>query len=226
MSNDDTDTSTASTMHLRVTFIGDPMCSWCYGFAPELEKLRHEWAGRAKFRLLVGGLRRDTSPIDERMKAFLAEHWDDVSQRTGQPFNHGILETPLRYDTEPACRATVTARHLAPAESQNDAAFRFFHKSQIAFYRDNHDPHDLETWVRLAESFGFPADDFIAAYHDESLKKETQRDFETSRELGITGYPSLIADRGDLRRYITLGYAPYETLNQRLEHFVDVETSD
>jgi putative protein-disulfide isomerase len=204
---------------LRVTYVGDPMCSWCYGFEPELQKLRDAWADEAEFRLLVGGLRRDQSPIDKRMRSFLEHHWEEVSERTGQPFNFDILDTELIYDTEPACRATVTAAHLASDEPE-EAAFRYFRRAQRGFYEDNRDPQERDTWVELAIELGYDGDTFLAHFDGDDLKKKTIDQFARSREMGVTGYPSLIAERGDKRRYITLGYAEYPDLNARLDQFM------
>ncbi len=41
-------------MHLL--YIADPLCSWCYGFGPELSKLLARHPG-ARLDLVMGGLR-------------------------------------------------------------------------------------------------------------------------------------------------------------------------
>ena len=38
-------------------YIADPMCSWCYGFAPVIEALAARFAGRLPVRVMMGGLR-------------------------------------------------------------------------------------------------------------------------------------------------------------------------
>jgi len=40
-----------------IIYIGDPMCSWCYGFAPELSKTIDHFDNKANLRLVMGGLR-------------------------------------------------------------------------------------------------------------------------------------------------------------------------
>lgn len=210
---------------LAVTFVGDPMCSWCYGFAPELKKLREAWHEQATFSLLVGGLRRDQTVMDTRLREYLHHHWDDVSKRTGQPFNYSILDTDLVYDTEPACRATVTARYLSSPDEKQDTAFHYFERAQKLFYQENRDPSDSETWTQLAVDMGIDADRFLAAYHSEDLQKRTREDFARSREMGVTGYPSLAAEHAGNRRFITLGYATFDVMDARLRELVNLEAS-
>ena len=84
--NTTTSTTPSMTDQPTIIYIGDPMCSWCYGIAPELAKLKEAWAGKAEFKVLMGGLRPNaTEPIDQEMKDFLAHHWDEVHKRSKQP---------------------------------------------------------------------------------------------------------------------------------------------
>ena len=48
----------------RIIYIGDPMCSWCWGIAPELDRLQ-AWT-TLPFDVVVGGLR--PGPSAERMR--------------------------------------------------------------------------------------------------------------------------------------------------------------
>lgn len=199
-----------------VVFVGDPMCSWCYGFGPELDALRAAHVDTAEFRLMVGGLRRDRARIDARMRSYLRDAWTQVGRRTGREFRFDILETELVYDTEPACRAVVAARLLA----DEDAAFSYFDAAQRAFYRENRSPQSTDTWVDLAVDQGLDADRFLSAFESDAMKKATINDFAESRELGITGYPAVMASCGKNRRYLTLGFVEAPTLLDRLDQLI------
>jgi putative protein-disulfide isomerase len=41
---------------MKLIFAGDPMCSWCYGFVPELKALAERHPG-LPLTILVGGVR-------------------------------------------------------------------------------------------------------------------------------------------------------------------------
>ncbi|MEM9895321.1 MAG: hypothetical protein AAF789_03035 [Bacteroidota bacterium] len=101
------------TTKTEIIYVGDPMCSWCWGISPELKKLQEALPrNRVSFKILVGGLRPGGGDRwDAQMKFFLRDHWEHVSEMSGQVFNYNLLELDhFNYDTEPSCRAMVAAR--------------------------------------------------------------------------------------------------------------------
>ena len=95
-------------------YVADPMCSWCWGFSPVLESIRQEYRDRLTIKLVMGGLRPgSTEPITPEKRAEILHHWHNVQQMTGQPFKfEGALPEGFIYDTEPACRAVVSASFI------------------------------------------------------------------------------------------------------------------
>ena len=128
----------------ELIYVGDPMCSWCWGIAPELDALINVHPD-VPLRIVVGGLRPgpNAQTVDAAMADRLLHHWQDVEARTGQPFDQGVFDDlGWLYDTEPACRAVVVMRELAPHET-----FRFFKRIQRAFYAEGQpvwDPNAFE----------------------------------------------------------------------------------
>ena len=52
-------------MASRLLYVMDPMCSWCWGFAPVVEALAEQAAAAGvSLQIVVGGLRRDQVAID------------------------------------------------------------------------------------------------------------------------------------------------------------------
>src|SRR3546814_20206328 len=92
------------------------MCSWCWGFAPVLRRIEAGTRDLAPLRVVLGGLHAfDSEPMSEAYKAQIRHHWEQVAATTGQPFNYDFFKPEgFVLDTEPACRASVTARRLAP----------------------------------------------------------------------------------------------------------------
>jgi putative protein-disulfide isomerase len=98
-------------MSARLLYVMDPMCSWCWGFAPVAKALVEQAQGPGVAPALVpGGLRTGGSALEADHAAYILEHWQAVTEATGQPFRDGALPDGFVYDTEPACRALVTAR--------------------------------------------------------------------------------------------------------------------
>ena len=95
------------------------MCSWCYGFTNSIQELRARYGDRTDIILVMGGLRpAGTHVVDDHYRNFLRRHWQEIGERTDQPFDLAILdETGWIYDTEKACRAVVTMRRLIGVNS-------------------------------------------------------------------------------------------------------------
>lgn len=171
-----------------LVYVGDPMCSWCYGFAPQLERVRAAYA-HLPLQLVMGGLRQDERPMDERLRAHLRRHWAEVAARTGQPFDLGRLQREdFVYTTEPACRAVITVRELQPRLS-----LPMFRAVQTAFYAQGRDVTRTEVLVELAASVGLPRQAFETAFTSPELREATIDDVALAQRWGITGFPTLIA---------------------------------
>jgi putative protein-disulfide isomerase len=205
------------TKHLL--YVGDPMCSWCWGFAPTKRRIEAQCEGRAEVSLIVGGLRPfTTEPQDDERKTFLREHWQEIGEKTGQPFAFHLLDRDdFVYDTEPPSRAAVVVRHL---EGQR-RALDFFSELQRAFYADNADVTQAETLTKLARNFGVDADAFAAKFETEEMRQATIEDFQMARSLGVTGFPTVVVKDDEGYAYLTVGYQPYEHLERLLGAWLD-----
>jgi len=189
-------------------YIGDPMCSWCYGFSPEFSKAAEMLDDKVEVQLVMGGLRPYNQEPMAKLGDFLKEHWEHVNEASGQPFNYEILkDTEMKYDTEPICRANVIARELNPK-----TAWKFFKLSQIAFYKDNKDPNILSTMLGVAKECDLPLDQFEEMYESEEWKTKVKLDFQYSADLGVRGFPSVVLKKGDQHFLVVNGYAKAEAV--------------
>ncbi len=189
-------------------YIGDPMCSWCYGFSPEFSKATETLKDKVDVQLVMGGLRPYNQETMSDLGDFLKEHWEHVNEASGQPFNYDILkETAMKYDTEPICRANVIARELNP-----DVAWKFFKLSQIAFYKDNKDPNTLTTMLGIAKECALPLDRFEKMFLSDKWKEKVKLDFQYSADLGVRGFPSVVLKKGEQYYLVMNGYAKSEAV--------------
>lgn len=194
-------------------YLADPMCSWCWGFSPVIDRLAEEYAGRTDLRVIAGGLFPGTAePMDRHFRASVREHWEHVEERTGQPFDFSFFaRDDFVYDTEPACRALVAARAL-DAERVLD----MLHALHRAFYRENRDITDDEVAIEVATSVGLDADEFRAKLKSEEIHNKTHGDFRLARELGMRGFPTLLGYDHEQLALLTEGYAPLSQIRGRL----------
>ena len=199
----------------ELIYVGDPLCSWCWGFQPSWRKLRLSHPARFRYSLLVGGLRTGASalPLDDRLRAYLADAWREVGKRSGQPFDYGFLAgAEFVYDTEPACRAVVAARLIAP-----ERVFDYNESLQDAFYRRGLDPTDRSTFLTVAREQGLSEDELDVALSSVDVERETRRDFERTRSLGVHGFPTVILHANGAHETIARGWLPPEAFIEKLQ---------
>jgi len=135
----------------EIICVVDPMCSWCWGFSPVIDEIAAACGDAAAISFIAGGLRPLTrEPMSNGMKADIRHHWEDVGKASGQPFDFGFFRRDgFVYDTEPACRALVTGRTLAPAAQRP-----FLAALHRAFYAENRDVTDTAQLAEIAGGSG------------------------------------------------------------------------
>jgi putative protein-disulfide isomerase len=200
-------------MSARLLYVMDPMCSWCWGFAPVAQALiaqAHD-AG-IETRLVVGGLRTGSSALDASTRRYILEHWQAVTQATGQPFTlEGAMPDGFVYDTEPACRALVAARSL-----DEHRTWALLAAIQRAFYQGGKDVTRAPELVELAEQVGFDRAVFAERFASADVRAATAADFTWAQDLGIAGFPTLLAERNGQLALLTNGYQPLDSLSPLL----------
>jgi len=197
-------------MHLR--YYADPLCSWCYGFGPELAKFMQSRPD-LPVQLVMGGLRAgNREPMSTAFRTMLREHWNQVAVVAGVPFSQAVLDLPdFVYDTEPACRAVATARKIFPAQ-----ALGLMKAIQLAFFRDGQDATSAEVLVDLAAAQGYDAEVFRALFDSEAMHRETRADFAATQTLGVSGFPTVALSRGEELYLVTSGFVTHDVLEYRV----------
>ena len=204
----------------HLVYFADPMCSWCWGFAPAIDAIatRHP---DLPIRLVLGGLRPfNDKPMDAAAKAEIRRHWEHVATASGQPFDYGFFErTGFVYDTEPAARAVVAARRLDPGRT-----FKLNRRIARAFYAENRDVTDPVVLAALAQEEGLDAERFAAVFAEAATREETLADFAVTKASGVTGFPTLVAGPverdGGRFEAIALGFLPVDQVLARVDEFL------
>jgi putative protein-disulfide isomerase len=170
---------------------------------------------------VVGGLRPDeTAVMPRHQRVARLEHWSRVEAASGLPFNRDafIANDNLVYNTEPACRAVVTARRLAPAVDQ----LAVLRAIQRAFYVDGRDITKGAVLADVAASalselgFATTPDDFLKAWQSSEAMDETRGDFLRARHWGISSFPSLLLEDGEKLYSVAPGYMDAKQLISRV----------
>jgi putative protein-disulfide isomerase len=204
---------------LHFIYFADPMCSWCWGFAPVIDRLNAAYGEALPIRLILGGLRPGTEQVmHQAAKDSTRTHWEHVREASGQPFDFAFFDRQdFVYDTDPAARATVLVRREHP-----DKALTFLHRAQRAFYAENRDVTSPAVLAELAAELGVGSEDFAARLADEQLKQETWRDYALSQRAGVKGFPTLVVgpNADGTFALVTSGFQPGDVILAMIERWV------
>jgi len=199
-----------------VIYVGDPMCSWCWGVSPATHAAERHCAEKGiTFRIAMGGLRvGGGDPWNESFKSFLRNEWTRIEQRTGQPFGYRLLERSFyNYDTEPACRAVVVAREILGTDIEATREIvAFFASVQRKFYVDGADPSEPAFYRDLCVTHGIEIERFDKAFNAPEAKAATLREFQSVRRLGVRGFPTFLVQRAETTAVLASGYVTVDTL--------------
>ncbi|WP_370679600.1 DsbA family protein [Comamonas sp. GB3 AK4-5] len=212
-----------------VRYIGDPMCSWCWGISPALQALAAYCKDHhIDFSVHVGGLRAGGGDAwNAPFKAFLRHEWETIQRVTGQPFGFTLLdEAAFHYDTEPACRAVVAmSQLLAERKDASQAVLAFFSGIQKQFYVDGADPKQAAFYRPLCTQAGVPYAEFLQHFLSPQAQAATLEEFQRCRSWGIRGFPSILLDRGGEMRLLASGHTTGTALMEKLESLLGDATA-
>lgn len=186
----------------HLVYVADPMCSWCYAFKPELDKIAA--TTELPVRLVMGGLFTGPRalPLDDNLRAYLDDTWARVAEISGQPISLDLLSRDgWTYDTELACRALIAVRQLDESK-----ALAFFQLLQRSFYAAGCDLTDPAATAALAVHVGIGAERLGERLTSRSVIAETSSDFAEAAELGAEGFPTLLLDTGTEQITVSAGY--------------------
>ena len=194
----------------ELIYVADPMCSWCWGFQPVLEKVLNV-AGDIPVQYVMGGLARDSDePMSEETRHYIQGQWNLVTETTGANFNWDFWEAcEPRRSTYPACRAVIAAGLQGRTRAMFEAI-------QRAYYQEARNPSENATLVALADEIGLDKRRFEYDLTSEVTESLLQDDFTLRRSLTVREFPSLVIKHDTTQTWIVKGYANSETTLSRL----------
>lgn len=198
-------------------YVYDPLCGWCYGFSPVMQKLKDYYKDKMNFTIYSGGL-----VVGERVSSikegfgFIKAGTKTVTKTTGvefgKPFMDLVEEGSYIYNSEPACVALTVFKTINP-----ERAFEFAHDMQLALFKAGKSLNDTATFLNLVKNFDVNPDDFLQKFRQEEYKKATYEEFETANALGADGFPTVIIKKGNDYKVLSNGYKDYDELRREID---------
>ncbi|TGJ98848.1 DsbA family protein [Leptospira langatensis] len=200
-----------------IVYVADPICTWCYGFAPIFQKIREKYSDKIDFTLVLGGLRygQEVEAFTEEVTDKLKYLWKEVERISKRSFHYEILkDRSILYDSEPGSRAVITAQRLDPKIS-----FAYLDRLSESFHAQGKNPNDFQNYLDIAEEFSLSPQEFQEVYQREETLLETRNDFNYGYILGVTGFPCLVFSDGIDRGILTKGFLPFSEVDEILSDY-------
>lgn len=192
---------------MRVTYLFDPLCGWCYGASASLAQLLEIEGVDVEMRptgLFAGeGARR----MDRHFAEFAWQNDQRIARLTNQPFSDAYRTQVLgaegaMFDSAPATLAIVAVGMESTAEQE----FAALKALQAARYEQGRNTGDLLTVVAVLKEAGFHEAASRLEARDEALFDQYRARISKAQadmaQFGVRGVPALVIGEGPDRRLV------------------------
>jgi len=202
----------------EILYISDPLCAWCYGMSPVIQRVKADYEGRVLVSVLSGGMitRDEVGP--------LRDSWNDLSgalaqvaQVTGVEFGPAFRQlgpaSSISLNSEPPSRAVAIFRQL----DADHRAATFAHEVQQLFFRDGQDLNNPASYEPLLARHGLDGVEFRRRWSSADAAQATQQEFAAVARIGVKGFPTTILRVGNQGYLLAHGFEPYAQFASGLE---------
>ena len=202
---------------MKLIYIMDPLCGWCYGNGANIQKLYDKYNGILEFDMLPAGMWAggNTRMQSKPMAQFIKKHDPQVQQTTGTEFGKSYFEfiekENIVLDSEIPSRAIVSVKKLWPLQ-----VIAFAVEVQKARYWYGKDLNPEGTYLSICEGLKIDVRRFLEAFRSEAMKKETLDTFALAQQYA-SSYPTLLAEKAGKYYVLEQGYTSFESIVSHIE---------
>ncbi|MGW7727033.1 DsbA family protein [Streptomyces canus] len=201
---------------MKLVYVFDAYCGWSHGFTATLREIttRHP---DLPVEVVSGGLFTGGRRVPLREFGYVQGANAQIAEQTGATFGQAyerlIADGSFVMDSEAAARGVAAVRQVAP-----DRAAELATALQHAFYVDGLSLSEATTYRTVAQATGLDADAVVAAFEAPEAQTAARADFRRAAELGVSGFPTLLAVDGEHVVPLARGHATADEVDRRLAH--------
>lgn len=203
---------------MRIAYLFDPLCGWCYGASPMLEQLID--LQEFEIELYPTGLfaDRNARPMNKSFAEYAWSNDQRIERLTGQRFtedyqNKVLADHTTLFDSGPATRALTAVAATAPT-----LEFAALKAIQQARYIKGLNITDKDVLAQTLDDIGLKQAADVFCAHGETLLALNDARLAKSRtmmgNLGVNGVPALVVSRGNESHLVSTNglFASLDTL--------------
>jgi len=204
----------------KIYYVYDPLCGWCFAYAPIMEKLADECKDQVEFVVIPGGMivGDNVRPIREIAPYLLQAipQLEEISGvKMGEPYMAMLKEGSYIASSFKPSLAMVVFKSF---QTGRDVAYA--HKVQQSYFIEAKDIMGDSLYIELARQFDVSPEEFMKRMSDTVYQTKTQEHFDFASYLNTKGFPSLVGKAGDSYVKITYGYLSEEESRKKIQKFL------
>ncbi|HRI29684.1 MAG TPA: DsbA family protein, partial [Chitinophagales bacterium] len=209
---------TTTTHTMKLIYIYDALCGWCYGFSPTIQRFAQEHQSTFAVQVVSGGMVTGSriAPISS-IAAYIEGAYQTVERTTGIKFGEPFLKKTLKEGTAVFTSIPPALALSAFKELKPDETLAFAAQIQKAIYYHGMEPADTAAYGKLAADFGLNSEEFISQMQTAATLHAAEQDFALSDALGVTGFPSVFVEYAGKYYPLASGAVSFETLEKQFQ---------
>lgn len=201
----------------KVIYVYDPMCGWCYGFSPVIKEVENEYKHKFNFEIISGGMvvGDREGPIGN-FADYILSAYKRVENTTGIKFGEPYLELLKKKNYfSSSVKPSIALSYIK--DTRPEIAISFAHDMQRLFYFDGKLLHENESYLPLIEKYKLDNAAFFDALVSEKYKMKALEDFNTAKQLGVSGFPTVLLFKNGKYQILSSGYTSKKELIKSLD---------
>lgn len=211
-----TKSNTSMSEKIKLTYVMDPQCGWCYGNSENITALQEVFKDDFDFELHVGGMwLGQNAPLGgDDLSQFIQNQAARMTATAG-------AQVDKRY-YELAKDSTYSFSSLEPSaaiqlvkETSTDKTFLFAKKVQHALFAEGKRLDEKETYIEILKTMALDTTAFNSLWMNADNISKTKKEFiEASNLTG--GFPTLVLTKDGQPEALASGYFTKEIMIQKL----------
>lgn len=204
---------------LKMYYFFDPMCGWCYGFTNILNQLRIDFP-ETEIEVICGGMvigKREgkIGPTGKYVLNLLPRVEKFSGREFGESYKEKNIDGSLHISSLKPSVAICIVKDIIPGQTLD-----YINSLQQMHFYEGRSLDDFAVYRELAEEFNLDPDDFIAKLKRDFWIEKAKEDFKFSADVGITGYPTLVADVKNKLKLVSFGFNRYSHVKAEMENML------
>ena len=204
---------------MKITYVMDPQCGWCYGNSKNIAALQEEFKEEFDFELLVGGMWiGQNAPIGgDNLSQFLHNHAPRMATTTGAHVDSSYYElakdSSYSFSSLEPSAAIQLIKEIAP-----DKVFLFAKNVQLALFVEGKRLDDRETYMEIFETMSIDTSAFGSVWMGADNVAKTRVEFTNASNLA-NGFPTLVITKEGKTETLASGYFDKKAMIRKLNMF-------